>query len=200
MSKKGTQNIVDDIINLSIENLIIVKPKVSKQSQKKSNDLFEKESYIPLSKSNQKITITLKNVIIPFGVENYNGKNIINLELNTKKSNKTYNAYATIATFEESLNLLHDNKNIINEFKESITGKSYYPNMRQSKDGYIIRSHIFGQPKISTNFLGQLMSATLNDIKKTFANVVLELGSIWVTDNNYGINWYVREIEILCSF
>jgi len=40
---------------------------------------------------------------------------------------------------------------------------------------------------------------TSNDIKKTIANVEMELGIVWITDNNYGYLWFLKEIQVLSS-
>lgn len=186
---------MNDILDLELSKLIFVK---AKTAQKKDNT--EKESYIALTKDNKKKYIELNGITIPFGVENYQNKNIINIEINTKKNNKFHNTYSILSSFENELKTLRDNKICSNELKNSLQDKEYYPNMRESKCGQIIRTQLFGQPIITTQFIGQKMSAPISNIKKSIANVKLELGGLWITESNYGISWYIKEIEIQYNY
>jgi len=76
---------------------------------------------------------------------------------------------------------------------DDIEDKGYYNNIKKNGSGYIIRTYIFGKPDVYS-FAGPMI---LEDAKKVKANIVLELGCMWSNDNNYGILWYVKEIEIL---
>ena len=51
--------------------------------------------------------------------------------------------------------------------------------------------------KVCCNINGFTSTMTLNDIKNTVANVELEFGTLWITDNNYGIIWTIKKIEVL---
>lgn len=179
-----------ELLDLNLDDLIFVKSKGGKAKS------YEKETYIILTKDNKKKTITLKNILIPFGIEEYQGKSIINIEINPKKNNNSYNTHCILTTFENSLKTLVEKKDITNDLRESLEGKGYYDNMRESKNGYIIRTQTYGTPSVTTNLFGEKMSASISDIKKSVSNVVLELGSLWITDTHYGISWYVKEIDI----
>jgi len=39
-----------------------------------------------------------------------------------------------------------------------------------------------------------------NDIKRSFANVDLELGTLWTIDDNFGVTFIVKGIEVLSSY
>lgn len=167
---------------------------------KKTKDKLteHKKNYIMSNWKGEKISIILNNVKIPFGYEKYNSANILNIEIEPKKSNEHTNIYAYIKAFE---NDFIDQDNIkFEELSKEINGKGYYPNMRESKGGYILRAYIFGSPSIYAmigNFKNLLTSS---DIKQTIANIKLELGSLWVNDNNYGFVYYVKEIEVLRNY
>jgi hypothetical protein len=172
---------------MNVKNLIFKKTKT---------DIIEhKKNYVLLGSDGNKITLIIKKCLLPFGYETFNNKYILNIEITPKKDNEHHNIFAQIDTFEKEFIEQINIKN--KEICEDIEGKGYYPNMRKSKCGYIIRSYIFGNPEIYTmigNFKNKLTSI---DIKNTVSNIELELGTFWITDNNYGIIWYVKKIEVL---
>lgn len=157
-----------------------------------------KKNYIPLNIKGQKIKIKLENVKIPFGTEKYNKLTILNIEISPQKSNDHLNIHAIISGFEDEF---IENTNIKdNSVKKETDGKGYYKNIRDSKDGYIIRCHLFNNPEVYSLNNGTKNLMIINDIQKTKANVVLELATLWITENNYGIIWRVVEIEILYNY
>jgi hypothetical protein len=144
---------------------------------------------------NEKIKILLKNINIPFGYEDYNGKKVLNIEINPKKYNEHNNIKSFISAFESEfadINNFHGS-----DLKTDLTGKGYYNNMRDSKQGSIIRCLIFSQPEIYANIGKFKTLMTSKDIEKTISNIEIELGTLWITENNYGVSWYVKKIEIL---
>ena len=153
------------------------------------------KNYSIVSADSTRIKMALKKVCIPFGYEDFNGKKIVNIEINPKKNNDHHNIKASIKNFESEFT---DSNNIYNtELKEDIIGKGYYNNMRSSKGGYIIRCYVFGSPEIYS-MVGNFKSLmTSKDIEKTVSNVEIELGTMWITENNYGFSWYIKKIEIM---
>jgi hypothetical protein len=141
----------------------------------------------------KKITISLKNINIPFGVELYKNKKVINIEINDKDSNDLYNECIEILSFEKYLSEKKFNNqfNITNDVME----KQYYHNIRQSLKGYIIRCYI-ENAKIYT--IQNDYEILINDdcLKNTKCDVILELGNLWINEINYGIIWYIKEIQI----
>jgi hypothetical protein len=168
-----------DLLDVNIKNIKF------KKSSEKSKEY--KINYI-LTYNNKKPIIRLENVHIPFGCETYNGKQIINIEINSKK--KHYNEYAIINGFENQL------ANISNYLDKDVI---HYIENKESKLGHIIRTHVFFTPEIFCNIGGFKSTMTTNDIKNTMTNVDLELGTFWITDNNYGITWTIKKIEVLRS-
>jgi len=144
----------------------------------------------------------LENINIPFGVETYEKKNIVNIEIVPKRNNLQYNYYAIISHFEKEMT---DKNNFKYEkLSRDIENKGYYPNMRESKQGYILRTHIFNTPEVFSMVSGKNKNIkdikdkrSLLDIGGVRANVEIELGTLWVTENNYGYLWYIKKIEIL---
>ena len=161
--------------NLSLSKLILVINK-------------NKTYYLILDKvTKKKIRINMMNVRIPFGYEKYGDGYILNLEIDPKDDvHNTY--YKCIGEFESELK------------GKAIDDKEYIGNMRESKEGYIVRTHIRGYPEIYSMFGDYKNLMTSRDLKHSFANVVLELEQIWTTDDKYGLLWGVKEIEIISSY
>lgn len=184
---------MEDIKLLDLDTKKIIFKKL-----KENNDIA---NYLMLNENKKKPVIYLEKVYIPFGVEKYNGKSIVNIEINPKKNNIHYNYYSIITEFEEEFK----KKDTITYKKllTDIENKGYYPNIRESKSGYIIRSNIFTIPEIYCKITGKdktqsiKQKMNIKDINKVKANIELELGSLWVNQNNYGIMWYVKKIEVL---
>ena len=179
----------------SLENLSVATIKFKKTKDKLTE---HKKNYIMSNWKGERISITLTNVKIPFGYEKYNSTNILNMEIEPKKHNEHNNIYSYIKAFEKEF---IDQDNIkFGDLQKEIDGKGYYPNMRESKGGYILRAYVFGNPTIYSmikDFKNLLTSA---DIKQTIANVKLELGSLWVNDTNYGFVYYIKEIEVIRNY
>lgn len=183
-----------EILDLQLKNLLF----------KKVKDKTEVKSYIIKKKEGGKQTIILKNVNIPFGPEKYNNNTVLNIEIDPKKNNVHHNYHAVISGFEKELanrdnfwdkKLLLDTEN-----------KGYYPNMRESKEGYILRAYIFTEPEVFSMVSGRDKTVknirnkmSMRDVEKIKGNVEIELGSLWVNDNNYGFIWYVKKIQVLYS-
>lgn len=154
--------------------------------------------YLVLHKS-KKISFMLKNIKLPFGYETFNSHTILNIEINPKKNNYHYNMYVLLSGIEKTIQDLQTTENILSSLKSDIDGKGYYPNMRESKEGYIVRSYVMSPPKIYAKIGTYEMSLTPADIKNTIANVIIELGIIWITDHNYGILWALKDIHVISS-
>jgi hypothetical protein len=154
--------------------------------------------YLVLHKS-KKISFMLKNIKLPFGYETFNNHTILNIEINPKKNNYHYNMYVLLSGIEKTIQDLQTTEKISSGLKNDIDGKGYYPNMRESKEGYIVRSYVMCPPKIYAKIGTYEMSLTPADIKNTIANVIIELGIIWITDHNYGILWALKEIHVVSS-
>ena len=173
--------------NLSVKNLKY------KKSKEKSDGYVK--TYSITSFDDARIKLKLSNVLIPFGIEKYNKKHILNIEIDPKKYNDHHNIKTLLSTFEnEFIDISNIKYDIL---AQDIDGKGYYGNMKESKGGYIIRTNVFSNPEIFADIGGFRTELTSSSIVKSRANVDLELATLWITENNYGICWQVRRIEIL---
>lgn len=189
---------------MSLKSPDIIEINLSKLKFKKLKEKSLVTNYLITTFENKKQTVVLENVTIPFGVETYEKKHILNIEIHPKQNNQHYNYYAVISGFETEL---INSKNIkYDKLSRDIEGKGYYPNIRESKGGYIIRCHIFNTPEVFTMLNGKDKTIrnikdkrSMLDVEKIKANIELELGTFWTNDNNYGFLWYVKTIEIINS-
>lgn len=175
---------LDQLSNSKFDELIFMKTKSKK----------DKINYLILDKNKKKIKIHLKNVQIPFGFESYNNLQVLNIEILPQKSNDHFNIKALVSSFED-------------EFKNNkisfIGSREYYPNIRENKEknGNLIRSYVYKSPEIFCNTKENFkIFLTSNNIIRSRSNVELELGTLWMTDNNYGIIWNVKSIEFLNNY
>lgn len=189
---------------MSLKSEDLIKINLNELKFKKLKQKTDVSNYLITNFENKKVTVILENIDIPFGVEIYEKKHILNIEINPKKSNQQYNYYAIISGFEQEISNLENFK--YEKLLRDLEGKGYYPNIKKSKEGYIIRTHIFNTPEVFTMLSGKDKSVRnikdnriLQDVKKVRANIELELGTLWINDNNYGFSWYVKQIEILHS-
>lgn len=189
---------------MSLKSPELIKLNISELKFKKLKEKTTVKNFLITDFENKKYSIILEDVAIPFGVETYEKKNILNIEIDGKKNNKHYNYFAIISGFESEF---IDQKNIKYEkLSREIEGKGYYPNIKESKGGHMIRCHILNTPEVFQMVSGRDKTIknikdrrSMLDITKIKANVELELGTVWVNDNNYGFLWYVKTIEILYS-
>ena len=144
-----------------------------------------------ISGINGSIKIKMNNVYVPFGYESYNGKYILNFEINPEKNNYHYNLYAYLKAFEDEM------KDINKIRIDDISGKEYFASIKESKAGYMMRAYISGNTEIYGYNKGEKILLTSDNIKNFFCNIELELGSLWINKNMYGVLWYVKKIEVL---
>lgn len=173
-----------------MENDIDIKKLIFVKSKGKSNIT----NYIIITTEKIKPKIIIKNVIIPFGVEKYNNSEIINLEIRPKKDNEHNNIYALIDNFENNIKDKQiNNKSLIND----IGNKEYHPNLKKSKLGYLLRTHIHSNVEVFASKNDFKFNTTLNAINQTICDVEIELGTLWINNEQYGYIWGIKKIEII---
>lgn len=197
MEKNDITSTTDELLNL---NLSDIKFKKIKEADKNGTHLI---SYSISNKEKKRPSIQLNNICLPFGPEKFNNNTILNIEIDPKKSNVHYNYKAIISGFETEFT----NRDNFSDKKllKDIDGKGYYPNLRESKEGFIIRSYIFSEPEVFSMMSGKDKSKkfknklSVKDTVGVVANINLELGTLWINENNYGLLWYVKKVEVLHS-
>jgi hypothetical protein len=132
---------------------------------------------------NQKnINITINNGLIPFGIEKYNDKIILNIELLDNNDNN--NIISKLESLENEMQNYFKNYGIINTIKKS-------------KLGYIVRTHYL---KSSESYIlkknGEKMIIDESNLQNAECDINLLIKGIWINDNNYGLYIIVNSIKI----
>jgi hypothetical protein len=132
---------------------------------------------------NQKcINININNALIPFGVEKYNDKLILNVEL--FETNDNNNIISKIEALENEIQKYFKNMGIIKTLKKS-------------KIGYLVRSHYLKSTEcyiLKKN--GEKMMIDESNLQNAECGFNLLIKGIWVNDNNYGLYIIINSIKI----
>ena len=156
-----------------------------------SKDKFigQKKSYRIVSEGS-KITLYTPLVYLPFGVETYNGKNILNFEIDTEKNNELYNFHALIYKLENILQNLGNNeiddlniKSNHQQIANLIKGKQFISCIKNGLKGYLIRSYVNQGIDIKSNNDDYY---TINQIKGKLVRITIDIGNLWIMPDTYG--------------
>lgn len=140
------------------------------------------------------IRIKLENVFIPFGVEKYNNKYILNLEFD--KSNIHNNYISTLSNLENKI----INKKYETEvnIESCLVNKKFISCLKTSILGHILRTHISDSTEV---FILKKDSSKMpidkENLKGTNVNIELTLKGIWINDDIFGFYWNVNNVQII---
>lgn len=172
--------------------------KTTNQSLKFTNLKFKKEkdkigeynkSYSIHSNDNKKIILNLQNIIIPFGVENYKSSKILNIDIDVKKNEEHLLYFNMINELENELRT-----HFIDPLFEH---KKYVSCLKEHTNGFTLRTHIYTKPEIYIMLGKYKNSLSFSELKRSIANIDIELSLVWLFDDKYGIVWTVKNIEVL---
>ncbi len=141
------------------------------------------------------IRIKLENIFIPFGVETYNNKYILNIEFENK-SNIHNNYLSTLTNLENKIiNKIY--KTEVN-IESCLVNKKFITSLKPSVLGNILRTHISD----TTNIYilkkdSSKMQLDKENLKGTSVNIELTLKGIWINDETYGFYWNVGNVQII---
>jgi hypothetical protein len=140
------------------------------------------------------IKFKLENIFLPFGVESFNNKYILNLEFESS-SNLHNNYISTLLTFEKKI-LEKKYETEIN-IESLLINKKFVSSIKDSKLGKIVRAHISDSTNV---FILKKDSSKMNidkeNLKGTSTNIELTLKGLWVNDDSYGFYWNVNSVQI----
>lgn len=137
----------------------------------------------------------LENVGAPFGIELFNNKKILNIEIKNDKSNYVYNVVTKLRSIEEFVETLKFDDIPLN-IKQILTNKKFMPTIKENidKKGYIIRTHFHGDVYLINK--DNKMFLEDSNVKNTIINTKIVLQGIWYTDHNFGLLWSSNYIQI----
>lgn len=150
---------------------------------------------------------------LPFGIERYNNKDILNAEFTNNKDNFIYNFYNTVKQvdrFMEKLStdndhkfkLTRDNTALLNRIHD----KSYVESIKKRPEKFdpLFRLHLKSNKNVYTTKFFSLNKDTQekkylqpSSIKGRMCILTIELSSVWTTSDSYGLLWYVDSIRVL---
>lgn len=149
-----------------------------------------KSSY-HLSIKGNRIDVLGPKLFVPFGIEEYNGKRILNIELDPTKSNEEYNLIVLLENIEKFFIGLSDQSNHCvynpNIPLNSFIGKYYIHNMKKRYEKVHIRTHLMDNDK----------HIVLGNLRGKYISAKLILDRVWVNKSDYGILWYITNINVI---
>lgn len=163
------------------------------ESINKVNLFIGSKNFYILQHNNKNIEIKLENVYLPFGSEKYNDKLIINFELeNTNTNNNIISKLTGLENNIKDGNIIFDNMN-----KNIILSKGLTPNIKKSKLGHIIRTHLLKNTEIYIlKKNGEKMFIDDSNLQNATCDAILDLKGIWSNENNYGLYITIKSIKI----
>jgi len=138
-----------------------------------------------------KIKINTPTMFSPFGIESYNNKLIMNLEFyNIDSNNQMYNFFSYIKTLD---NILTTNP------PQELTNKTYISCIKERNNNPLLRIHL---RVIKTNIITAITDydnkyVTTDSVKNKKIQGELEIGTLWYTDETYGIIIYANSCKLV---
>jgi hypothetical protein len=151
----------------------------------------------------EQFIIESPKIIAPYGLEEYMGKHILNIEFNNyNKDNEVYNFYAIIKQIDNFLSNLEYFKdkvkreisqNLLNEIKNKT-----YISCIKSKGIYDpqLRTHMAKKGKQIITELVNSKNNKFEEIIKTPTKFTIKLDSIWIKGNCYGPIYYIKKCDL----
>jgi hypothetical protein len=129
---------------------------------------------------NSKYLIKLTNVKCPFGIEEFNKKIYLNVEL--KKYDYDHQTLLKDIVSIETYLLKDTNKEKLSNIKNNVLLKLTIPQMRNK-----ILAKCFKDKKEISFF----------DLKGTICDIIIEINSIWQFENKTGVQFTVKTINVI---
>ena len=150
----------------------------------KINLIDDKKSFRIRYSGVNKILFNIKGVYSPFGIENYNKKDILNLEL-TNNNNDNHNNIIILKQLDDYFKELSNNK-------KELKDMNYTSPIKILADNKInIRTHLSKKLNFKVNDNQKNV-----EIKNKKFNIELEFSSIWIYNENYGLVLTINTIEL----
>ena len=129
---------------------------------------------------NTKYLIKLPSVKCPFGIEEFNKKIYLNVEL--KKDDFDHQSLLKDILSIETYLLKDTNKEKISNIKSNVLFKLTVPQMRN---------------KILAKCYKDKKEISLFDLKGNICDIIIEINSIWQFDNKAGVQFTVKTINVI---
>jgi hypothetical protein len=149
--------------------------------------------FYPKHNELKRVLVQIPNIHIRFGIEKYKFKEIINLEL-LRDNNEMHNLIAKLKSLDvfmlnlaksDEFNNILGNREYISCFKHKY--QHFNPNLRTTTR------------KVKNNRLTKFIinNKEIDEklIKGSTGMCVVELDSLWVSENSYGLTWFINYID-----
>jgi hypothetical protein len=148
-----------------------------------------------------KYIITTPKLLLPFGVEYYKGKMIINTELYGKPAGEYKIFHQTLQKIEKYF--MNNIDKLIGKYNSSDI--YYHSFLKQRGDEssdklrILVRTHVKKQGRmIQTKCYDDNEEIILYDVKKgSYVKMELELGNIWIHNDKFGVTLYINKIKLV---
>ncbi|ARF09036.1 hypothetical protein Catovirus_1_1086 [Catovirus CTV1] len=148
-----------------------------------------------------RLKISTPEMYIPFGIEMYNNKEILNFTI-YNKDNVTHNFIRYLETIEKVYEQFSGPEigksnlpfvNLPPDFIKDVQKKEFTKTLKPGTNGSMLRTHV-KNVEISDKNNKLLLS---KDIIKKKCKCEIELANVWIYGNKYGLVWHVNKIQIL---
>lgn len=143
---------------------------------------------------------------MPFGLEVYNHKEIINLDIPLKKGdNSVHNFHVNVSEIERFFNrCTYDDKiteqyKIQKNFHQDMKLKEFVPCLKKrSTFEPILRAHLKKQGSvIKTRFQKNGQRVSLDDLKDASGEFIIILDSVWIKNGKCGLLWIISKANLI---
>jgi len=165
------------------------------------NFIRDKKNYkIYIKKGNKNCRIRLLTSIlsIPFGIEKYFNKYILNLSFfNIKENNSAHNFYSVLLDIDKYFMNIKDVDTAPIDLKLLVKDKTYMSCIRETSPyPPLLRTHIkIVKNSIITKFISYNdvnLCIPEDKIKNKKGYFTIELSGLWVNKDSYGLIWYLN--------
>ena len=164
--------------------------KLNFQKKRKTYFIYEFENF-----KNKLINFKTVKLNIPFGVEFYNSKYILNIEY--LNNNFSHNQLIEIRKIEKYFEEIKET-NISLHLKEDLENKVFCSSLNKRKDSFLFRTHLKVQKKnVISEFKKKNKLINYNNLKKNQGYFEIELKSLWISKDQYGLVWIIKNGEII---
>nr|QBK88853.1 MAG: uncharacterized protein LCMiAC01_05350 [Mimivirus LCMiAC01] len=149
------------------------------------------------------IIISTPLMALPFGVERYKYKDVLNIEFND--SNNSKNMYNTMLQIDNFFMRLSSDKNMMKKMTHEtniynkIHDKTYKSCVRTNQGHHpLFRTHIKNKKiKSLINERSKLRASSEENLTKPIHGYFkLHLSSLWISKYDYGLTWYVKGCKL----
>ena len=184
---------------------------VNKKEEKpiRTNLLFKHNKttnhYSIFNNNAKRMIFTINNIFLPFGVESYNGSDVLNIVIN-KDNNYHYNTLVILKGIDDEIRKLSspamcnppiDLRNLEHYSfisKDEINKKNKKGDKVKKEVSYKVRTYLQRGLSIKHSFL--IGEYDKRNLKGKKCDIVLGIGSLWFTDTKYGSTIYVSSIKV----